>query len=204
MEQIGDGERSRLCSGFHMVEALSPKCGYRFFYDTQSNERHRKINIIQKYNNVRMLNQLSKNYDRLIIRYPLWDPFLQVMLRRKQKFITEHHTKGSELKLIEIYYYTESIFGARFLRRCYGVVAVTKEILDYEARRVKQPGFQYFLPNSISPTIDNVLSNTLGLNDVINVVMAANFRVWHGLTRLLSRLNSVMQSIYMLLVPVSQ
>ncbi len=130
-----------------------------------------------------VLNRLSREYDALVIRYPLYDPFLDSMVRRKHKIITEHHTKevteltllGSKRKMVE------SKLGSRWLRKFGGIIGVTEEIVAYEKERSGFSGKSVFIPNSIPVDLDLPLTGKIGEGNLVNIVFVANFRPWHGL-----------------------
>jgi glycosyltransferase involved in cell wall biosynthesis len=157
------------------------------------------INVkISKYSNpvmmriwqARELNRLAKRYDAIVIRYPLYDPFLDFMLRSKKKIITEHHTKEvSELSLLGSWRrFMERSCGNRWMKKFGGIIGVTDEIVRYEKERSGFRKKSIFIPNTIPVDLDKPLPGAIGKGDKINIIFVANFRPWHGLSKVINGL----------------
>lgn len=127
------------------------------------------------------INELLRNYHRVVIRYPLYDPILHLFLKDKKRIITEHHTKElDELKVTgDKRYLMEKWMGNRWMKNFGGLIAVTNEIVNYEVDRSGFSGPTAFIPNSIPHISDAKTKSPDSVN--INMVMVANFRPWHGL-----------------------
>lgn len=127
------------------------------------------------------VNELLKNYYRVVIRYPLYDPVLHLFLKNKKRIITEHHTKElDELKVTgDKRFWMEKNLGNRWMKSFGGLIAVTNEIVKYEVGRSGFNGPTYFIPNSI-PQIKEAKKIEIVASKP-NIIMVANFRPWHGL-----------------------
>lgn len=133
----------------------------------------------------RIVNQLTEQYDAVVLRYPLFDPVLGARLRNRFKIYTEHHTfEVPELRLQrDPRWITEYLFGASWMRGFAGIVGVTPELVAYEVRRLgrKWRGLRLFVPNTIDMDDAPELEGECYSDSTIEVVMMANFRPWHGL-----------------------
>lgn len=127
------------------------------------------------------INELLKEYHRVVIRYPLYDPVLHLYLKDKKRIIIEHHTKElDELKVTgDKRYWMEKTLGNIWMKSFGGLIAVTNEIVDYEKKRSGFTGPTQFIPNSI-PHIKETIDE-LKKTDSLKLIMVANFRPWHGL-----------------------
>lgn len=134
------------------------------------------------------INDLLKNYYKVVIRYPLYDPVLHLFLKDKKRIITEHHTKElDELKLTgDKRYWMEKTLGNQWIKSFGALIAVTNEIVDYEVSRSGFRGSTCFIPNSI-PQI-KIIEETASENTKLNMIMVANFRPWHGLNMIIDGL----------------
>lgn len=134
------------------------------------------------------VNELLKDYYKVVIRYPLYDPVLHLFLKNKNRIITEHHTKElDELKVTgDKRFWMEKSFGNKWIKSFGGLIAVTNEIVDYEVSRSSFKGPTCFIPNSI-PQIKEV-QTIKDTSPKLNMIMVANFRPWHGLNIILEGL----------------
>lgn len=144
------------------------------------------------------LEQQSKNYELLLLRQSMSDPFrASFIARQKQPVLSVHHTleipelKGRGGVTGHMRAFAETAFGARALGAASGVVGVTEEIRAYEISRLRgatKPSYVY--PNGI------MLAEDLSLPDrdrdgLVNIVfVASHFVPWHGLDLLLTDLKS--------------
>jgi hypothetical protein len=139
---------------------------------------------------VDILNKLSIKYNKIIIRYPLFDPIILLFLKDKKKYIFEHHTKEIE----ELYlkrdkrYLFEKYLGSMWLRKFGGIIGVTEEIRKYEIQRSGFEGFSTFCPNSIAIEKNKKVEGIVWDNELLNIVIVANFRPWHGLKYILNEI----------------
>ncbi len=189
------------------AKANNIKIDYYWFtskkYEKDKSTENVKIKF-SKYNNpvfiriwqAKEINRLSKQYYKIIIRYPLYDPFLDILIKEKGKIYTEHHTKEvEELRLLKsIRYITERFIGNKWLKKFNGIIGVTEEIKDYELQRLKVNIPSIFIPNSIPTDINKQYRNhVIGENFPINIIFVANFRPWHGLENVLKALKTHME-----------
>lgn len=145
----------------------------------------------------RWLEESSKNYDLILLRFSVHDPWqAQLVKRIGQKVVTVHHTKeGLELRGTGTVGYIRSLlehhYGSQTLAHTSAVVGVTNEILEYEERR----GFsntrpqKFLYPNGVIcralPLEDNRSPKTPEL-----LFIASYFSPWHGLDRILRELKN--------------
>jgi len=141
-------------------------------------------------------------YDRIILRYPGADasglPFV-----RKYNVVTEHHTKElpehqallkSELTLpvralkhLRIRLHEK--YHSAILENVKGIIGVTKDISEYEARLSSRQIPKRRIPNGIS-TANITHTKFLSYNGrILNMAfMASEKAPWHGLDRILTSL----------------
>lgn len=142
------------------------------------------------------------NYDAILLRYPLGDPFLAFYARKLNHLFTIHHTKElDEIKshrgLVSIAHQTiENIVSKVVLRKVQGIVGLTKEILDYELNRIKFktiPGF--VSSNGINTTTLSQLSDKRKDNIKLVCICSKPY-AWQGLDLVVSELiNSDIQNV---------
>lgn len=136
------------------------------------------------------VNELHKKYDKIILRYPLYDPILHLYLKNRNNIILEHHTKeldemkvnGNKRLLLEKW------MGKRWMKRFAGITAVSNEVMNYEINRCGKDLPAAFIPNSI-PVSKDFKTPTKRASKA-NLIMVANFRPWHGLDVIIDGLNS--------------
>jgi len=139
---------------------------------------------------VEILNQIAGDYDKIVMRYPLFDPVILLLLKNKKKYIFEHHTKEiEELKLQKDKRYLFELFFGKWLNLFGGIIGVTKEIEAYEIKRAQYKGFHYFMPNSIDIN-DEEIKGQVYASAKVNIVMTANFSSWHGLDLILDEIKN--------------
>ena len=130
-------------------------------------------------------------YDILLLRYSIHDPFLFPFLHRiRIPTLLVHHTlethelavKHTPVSILRIW--AEKMMAKRSLRAASGIIGVTQEILDYELMRRNGsdiPATVY--PNGIhyeKDTADDCRTNVPEL-----LMVASRFQIWHGLDLLL-------------------
>ncbi|WP_032024673.1 glycosyltransferase, partial [Acinetobacter baumannii] len=145
------------------------------------------------------LEGIMQEYDVLIIRHSLCDPFEPFFIRKMIKPVyIMHHT----FEIDELYSYNygvktkikslmEIYFGKKSISYSKGIVAVTKEIFLYENSRVNGKFKKEIVyPNGIISQHDIILDDR---NDNIPeiVFIASYFNGWHGLDLLLHNLSSI-------------
>ena len=138
------------------------------------------------------LGNASRHYDVILLRHSLYSPDEVRFLSEATKPVClVHHTlevselassRGGVGKLLAL---GEKYFGRMAIRRAAGIVAVTKEIGEYEQRRAGLSAPFYLYPNGL------VVDKTLGLRDERSgdvpelIFVASHFAPWHGLDLLL-------------------
>lgn len=135
----------------------------------------------------RWLLSEQRRYDVILLRYYVHDPF-QISFLKKVKipvFLVHHTLECAELALGGgvggfVRAKAEGLLGPPAIRRATGVIGVTEEIANYEARRAGVDATLTLLsPNGI------LFNNTLAGNERGEVVellfVASNFAPWHGL-----------------------
>lgn len=138
------------------------------------------------------INHLLKTYHKVVIRYPLFDPVLWLFLKNKKQIITEHHTKElDELKVMgDKRYLMEKTLGNWWLKKFGGHIAVTNEIVEYEIKRSGFKNATAFIPNSIPHISSTQKTDNVIKDEMIRMIMVANFRPWHGLDVIIEGLKS--------------
>lgn len=128
----------------------------------------------------------KRNFDILLLRYPLIDPFLLILAPFLKPFITVHHTKeleeigqnrkGFKRKAALI---IEKYAGRKILSQATGIVAVTTEICEYEMQRC---GLKptYLLSNGIDSQLIRLAEDKRGGTPEF-IFIASYFANWHGL-----------------------
>ena len=143
--------------------------------------------LLRKYAFSWLKNNID-NYDVILFRYSLADPFQFINIRLFKKMYTVHHTlEGNEVALYEGFRgYLKRIFetlnGKVVLKNVRGVVGVTKEIVDYEKDRCKKPNLAEFCwPNGVNLD-DFDLANDERGGIAKFMMVASNFAdSWNGL-----------------------
>jgi len=142
------------------------------------------------------VNELSRKYDALYLRYPTVDPMLFAAFRPVNPVISEHHTKEpDELKLLRDWRYPlELRLGGSFLRRFKGISGVTEEIINFELARIKEARPTLLLANCIDTSrYSNIdLQRPILREPRIKMVMTSSeFVPWQGLDKILNILENV-------------
>lgn len=142
------------------------------------------------------LERQIKEYDLLLLRQSMSDPFrASFIARQKRPVLSVHHTleipelKGRGGVVGELRSVAEGIFGAKALKAAAGVIGVTGEIAAYERSRVV--GFEkksLVYPNGIISDNEFLLSDREREGPVTIVFVASHFVPWHGLDLLLKDL----------------
>jgi len=167
-----------------------------FYWVTRKGNKAKNIRVLEiagssymvaRYLQAKKLNELTREYHKVILRYPLFDPVLALFVRRKKKIILEHHTKEvEELKASkDVRYWTERYFG-RWIRWFGGLLAVTPELLSYEKSRSSFGGPSMFFPNSI--LVGSCPPGKISVGREVQMVMVSNFYPWHGVDLILDEL----------------
>lgn len=140
----------------------------------------------------RWLLQVEHEYDALLLRYYVHDPFQLAFIRRATKpvYLVHHTLEGPELAadggvIASGRAWAENWLGGRTIRRARRVICVTPEIGRYELARAKGMATSAVIyPNGI------VYSGEIardGRGDVPQLLfVASGFSAWHGLDRLLA------------------
>lgn len=148
-----------------------------------------------RFNQARAVNKLTNKYERVILRYPLVDPLLFLLIKNKGRIILEHHTK--ELEELEttgdIRLQFEKWLGGCWINSFRALIAVTPEILDYEIKRSNFSGPTRFFPNSIDLDSYQNFERIPSPEDetpVQAVMVSTYFSKWQGLDILLEQIEN--------------
>ncbi len=148
-----------------------------------------------RFNQARAVNKLTNKYERVILRYPLVDPLLFLLIKNKDRIILEHHTK--ELEELEttgdIRLQFEKWLGGCWIKSFRALIAVTPEILDYEIKRSNFSGPTRFFPNSIDlDSYQNFerMPSPEEETPVQVVMVSTYFSKWQGLDILLEQIEN--------------
>lgn len=137
------------------------------------------------------LKKLSKDYDALLLRYYVHDPFQLSFLKRCRVpcFLVHHSFEVAELGMggsltAFVRSNLEKVLGPQCIRSASGVIGVTKEITEHQLSRSGNPGlhaFQY--PNGVFMDSTEPGDSRLDLPELLFV--AGDFVPWHGLDLLI-------------------
>jgi len=150
--------------------------------------------IITRIQQIKILKSLLKEYHAIVVRYPLYDPFLHLLLKKENNIIWEHHTKEfDELKNTSKFRYYLEYFRKGLLKKAVGYTSVTEDIMKEESKDYPLETPKIVITNSLdfnSVTLNT--NNPLILNqDMIEIVfVASSFKYWHGLSEVL---NSILE-----------
>lgn len=139
----------------------------------------------------RWVSDVANQYDVLLLRYYVHDPFQWLLVRsiRKPIFFVHHTKEVNELASAQgiggwVRSALESLIGPCSLRSATGTVAVTGEILEYERKRVGgNPAVAFVYPNGIITGKRLVDDQRAVVPEILFV--ASEFHSWHGLDLLL-------------------
>lgn len=135
----------------------------------------------------------AKQYDVVLLRHNLGDPFEFVATQLLKRYVTVHHTieideaRGLKGLSGKIQFWLEKFLGKMILNRAVGIVGVTREIADHEQSRISRKLPQHIYTNGID------YINYPNLGDERSEVprflfVAAQFSPWHGLDRIIDAL----------------
>ena len=132
---------------------------------------------------MKKLNRIGVKYDKVILRYPLFDPFILFLYKHKFKTILEHHAfELEELRLIgSKRLFLEKVFAPFFIRKFSAITAVTQEIVDYEFKRAGFKGKSHLQPNAINVVDKALHGNIRGSQQIEIAFVCSYFYDWHGL-----------------------
>ncbi len=132
--------------------------------------------------------------DIFLLRYYVHDPYQLYFINkcRKPVFFVHHTMEIPELSMPSHNYSLvrsslEAAIGIKTLRKAFGIIGVTEEIIEYEVKRAKiynKPTFIY--PNGIVLSTEK-LEDKRDLSTP-ELLFVANFAPWHGLDLLLESL----------------
>lgn len=177
---------SSLLEGFTMLDSLRRWVSHRRSY-------------------ARWIESVSDDYDILLLRYYVHDPYQLSLLKslKKPVFLVHHSKEIDELSSAGfrgmVRAQLEETIGKKCIDAAKGSVAVTNEILQYEAiRSQKNPFLGFVYPNGI-PLGEEVVPDRR--SDVPELLFVAGaFPAWHGLDLLLDSLERSMKSLTLHLV----
>lgn len=143
---------------------------------------------------LRWLKQEQNNYDIILLRHPLSDPFLWFYARNFKFRVSVHHTKEIEEcptqrsgLLGKIAIQLEQHFGTQAITLANGIIGVTSEIAEYELKRTGQHKPYLVMPNGIDTTQVTICQDQRGQTPRL-LFVASHFAAWHGLDLLLDAL----------------
>lgn len=137
------------------------------------------------------LSVQRSDYDRLLLRYSVHDPFqlLYVLVFGRSTYLVHHSKELEELRSLGgcggmLRSWVERVVGRLTITLSAGIVAATDEILAYEAARdFRRPRFTATYPNGVLFD-DSTASDERGEPPVL-LFVASSFLPWHGLDLLL-------------------
>jgi glycosyltransferase involved in cell wall biosynthesis len=140
----------------------------------------------------RWLKLLEGNVDVFLLRYSTYDPFqfMFVVLCKKPVCLVHHTLEIAELAssgrvVDKIKTVLESFIGRYSIRKSAAIVGVTREIIDYEKKRARQPyKLSILYPNGIMYSGRTVAEKRGRVPELLFV--ASVFASWHGVDLLLS------------------
>lgn len=138
------------------------------------------------------VNDLLAEYDKVVLRYPQWDPVLQLMIQDKKRVVLELHTRYLTERLSEgsWRYWPERLFSS-WMRAFGGLSGVSPEIVASEAARAGFTGPTIVIPNSIDLagyTPGNVPVWPKGERLKL-IMVASQFYPWQGLELILGEMS---------------
>lgn len=142
-------------------------------------------------NYYRWLFQIQSEYDALLLRYYVHDPFQLSFVGRAEKpvYFVHHTLEEPELAsaggLIGAgRAWAESLLGGRTIQKARGLICVTSEIARYEIERLHGVSAStYIYSNGITYSGKIAADKRGGVPQILFV--ASEFAAWHGLDRLL-------------------
>ena len=139
-----------------------------------------------------------QRYDFAIIRYPLVDFSWFFLIKSMPKIYFEHHTmEVQELNSVRLNYLfkigqvlLEKYFAPYFLKGCKGHISVTGQILNYQKKRFGLNKEYYIFSNGFNEDLYSEWrrESVLAIDEAVFklVFIASEFKVWHGLDRLIN------------------
>lgn len=140
----------------------------------------------------RWLRSFEGDVDAFLLRYATYDPFqaIFICLSKKPVFLVHHTLELAELvssgrTIDKVKVVLEILFGKYSIRNSDAIVGVTREIIDYEKKRIGRPHKSSILyPNGIMCSGRTVADKRHSAPELLFV--ASFFETWHGLDLLLS------------------
>ena len=137
------------------------------------------------------------NFDILLARYSVANPFHATLLKKVSKPIySVHHTleipqlQISNHPLAQLLVAPERVLGSRWLKNVHGIISVTDEISCYQKKRMKESGKPAFLyPNGILFPEEVRCCDRRGQIPEI-LFVASEFKAWNGLDLLLESVSN--------------
>lgn len=152
------------------------------------------------------LKEIEQNFDLILIRYPVHDPWLVNYIHRsKVKIGLIHHAiEEAELRseggIIGITRsWLENVIGPLILNKAHVLIGLTPEILTYQISRSKKLSNSFITyPNGGNSTETPSLDRRADQPELL--FMASKFSAWHGLDRLLNAMRKDKSSFKLHLV----
>jgi len=137
----------------------------------------------------------KRNYDTVLLRYPLGDPILPYFIKHLDNFFTIHHTNElgeidpSVSLLSKIHLWIEKHVGRFVLSRAQGVVGLTGEILEQELLRIpKSTKAGYVSPNGIDLKHKNLPQKDIREGPIKLVCVCSKPYPWQGIDLIVEKL----------------
>ncbi len=148
--------------------------------------------IYVRIQQVRLLNNLMKLYDAVVVRYTTFDPVVALLLKTGN-IVWEHHTNDlEELKSASfLRFFLEKNFRSLMFRKSIAYTAISQEVVEslseaYEGR----PG--RLITNSLDFSAYQISEESVLIPDqgqIEFVMVASTYSLWHGLDRVLDALH---------------
>lgn len=136
-----------------------------------------------------------EKYDRIVLRHLKGGhlSYRSFFGRYPGKVLSEHHTKETTELSVErsglCSLLGESLLTPRVLAHCIGIIGVTDEIRDYQCRRLNRPIPSETISNGVTVDVERQTGfQRFDGRHLTLVFVAARFRPWHGLDRLVNSL----------------
>lgn len=152
--------------------------------------------LLLRRNYHRWLSSQLVNYDLVIMRYYVHDPFQWLFLRSygKQVLFYSHTLEVPELKMggnitAKVRASLEAWIGPKSLSYAAGILGVTSEVVDYQLSRIQPTKrFTYEYPNGVMNIPDVLVDERSEVTP--EFLFVANFLPWHGLDNLVGSVKS--------------
>lgn len=202
--QISSGIVNQLAYEQAAVKCLGEKCWDNLVFTNHGKDASYVVKrnfpggkvvnyLLGRFSALWWLAKHAKQYDVVLLRHNLGDPFEFLMSLLLKRYITVHHTMElDESKNLAgmagtVQRHLEKTLGRSIIKRAVAVVGVTHEIVIHEQERVGAEVISHVYPNGIDvDTFPAIKDERGGVPKFLFV--AANFSPWHGLDRIFDAL----------------